>query len=363
MRLICPNCDAQYEVDAALIPATGRDVQCSNCGKTWFQEALPVVRLTPQDEVAAGAEPAVQGRSGDGLGREAEAFFSSGAGSEVGDYDEEDEVAEIEAEDVELYDESDDLQAVTEAGPDDGADEDAAAGAEPGEEIAAEADGALDEDEGEVEADLDGDTLAAEDEDDEAPVPPPPDRERPEVDAAVLGILKAEAEREIAARRADAEAMESQPDLGLAEPDRGARQAIEARTARLRGAEEEDDIRTAQVESPARRALLPDVEEINSTLTATSDRATSHAVDETLPSEATEKRRSGFRMGFSLMMLATAAAILVYLFAPQLSRAVPALAPPLAAYVDWANVLRQNADGYLERTVNSLTDFLVKLSS
>lgn len=37
MRLICPNCDAQYEVDASLIPAEGRDVQCSACGHVWFR--------------------------------------------------------------------------------------------------------------------------------------------------------------------------------------------------------------------------------------------------------------------------------------------------------------------------------------
>ena len=37
MRLICPNCDAQYEVADDVIPHDGRDVQCSNCGKTWFQ--------------------------------------------------------------------------------------------------------------------------------------------------------------------------------------------------------------------------------------------------------------------------------------------------------------------------------------
>jgi predicted Zn finger-like uncharacterized protein len=37
MRLICPNCGAQYEVDDKVIPETGRDVQCSNCGHTWFQ--------------------------------------------------------------------------------------------------------------------------------------------------------------------------------------------------------------------------------------------------------------------------------------------------------------------------------------
>ncbi|WP_187430283.1 hypothetical protein ROLI_007690 [Roseobacter fucihabitans] len=38
MRLICPNCDAQYEIpDDTLLP-DGRDVQCSNCEHTWFQE-------------------------------------------------------------------------------------------------------------------------------------------------------------------------------------------------------------------------------------------------------------------------------------------------------------------------------------
>ena len=37
MRLICPNCSAQYEVPADVIPAEGRDVQCSNCQETWFQ--------------------------------------------------------------------------------------------------------------------------------------------------------------------------------------------------------------------------------------------------------------------------------------------------------------------------------------
>ena len=37
MRLICPNCEAQYEVDPSQIPSAGRDVQCSNCEHSWFQ--------------------------------------------------------------------------------------------------------------------------------------------------------------------------------------------------------------------------------------------------------------------------------------------------------------------------------------
>lgn len=38
MRLICPNCDAQYEIPVDVMPEEGRDVQCSNCNHTWFQE-------------------------------------------------------------------------------------------------------------------------------------------------------------------------------------------------------------------------------------------------------------------------------------------------------------------------------------
>ena len=36
MLIKCPNCNAQYEVPNDIIPATGRDVQCSSCSKTWF---------------------------------------------------------------------------------------------------------------------------------------------------------------------------------------------------------------------------------------------------------------------------------------------------------------------------------------
>ncbi len=38
MRLICPNCGAQYAIADDVIPAAGRDVQCSNCAHTWFEK-------------------------------------------------------------------------------------------------------------------------------------------------------------------------------------------------------------------------------------------------------------------------------------------------------------------------------------
>jgi predicted Zn finger-like uncharacterized protein len=46
MRLVCPNCAAQYEVDDSAIPEAGRNVQCASCGDTWFQDKKP-----PQAEV------------------------------------------------------------------------------------------------------------------------------------------------------------------------------------------------------------------------------------------------------------------------------------------------------------------------
>ncbi|SFP99458.1 MJ0042 family finger-like domain-containing protein [Roseivivax halotolerans] len=49
MRLICPNCGAQYEVPTEVIPEAGRDVQCSNCGHTWFQYHPDHAAYEPDD--------------------------------------------------------------------------------------------------------------------------------------------------------------------------------------------------------------------------------------------------------------------------------------------------------------------------
>lgn len=61
MRLICPNCDAEYEVDDTAIPSVGRDVQCSACGHAWFQNH-PQTLAEAEDEAelygdAAASEP------------------------------------------------------------------------------------------------------------------------------------------------------------------------------------------------------------------------------------------------------------------------------------------------------------------
>lgn len=53
MKLICPNCQAQYEIPDVAIPETGRDVQCANCEETWFQ-ARPDVKTEPDQGGAEG---------------------------------------------------------------------------------------------------------------------------------------------------------------------------------------------------------------------------------------------------------------------------------------------------------------------
>ncbi len=50
MRLVCPNCGAQYEVDERVIPESGRDVQCSACGHAWYQ--MPQGHPDAEDEAA-----------------------------------------------------------------------------------------------------------------------------------------------------------------------------------------------------------------------------------------------------------------------------------------------------------------------
>jgi predicted Zn finger-like uncharacterized protein len=72
MKLICPKCQAQYEIPDVAIPDTGRDVQCANCNETWFQahpdaktpsgpDAVADVAKSsdpkPSDPPASGAAP------------------------------------------------------------------------------------------------------------------------------------------------------------------------------------------------------------------------------------------------------------------------------------------------------------------
>jgi predicted Zn finger-like uncharacterized protein len=293
MRITCPNCGAQYEVDDALIPETGRDVQCSNCGKGWFQPKQAEPALAEETD-AAEAPEAAAGAADQG---------DSPSDAEDTPEDSEPPVRDAEPEAAAVDEE--------ESGP--SPHEDTRPAAEEAEEV--------------------------EEAPAVAPVPPVPPR-RP--DESVLAVLREEAERELAQRRQESGAIESQPDLGLAEPP-----------SRRTGPSEAEIAAGAAVAASARRDLLPDIDEINSTLRPDAGRLAGDGA-EAEPS-VEDGRRRGFRLGFGLMLLVAALLIGLYIAAGPLAAAVPALEPVLAAYVEAANGVRAWIDGLLARGVDAMS--------
>lgn len=275
MRLICPNCGAQYEVPDDVIPDGGRDVQCSNCAHTWFEK--------PGDS---------------------ETFELSDAGISI---------PEVEVEEPVAPPPPVPPRATERPAP-------AAHVAPP---VAPEYDDYEDED--------DDDDFVA------------PSGPRRSIDPDVAEILKAEAEREAERRSANPEPedfLETQTELGLEEPSSlEERRAAEARArmARLRGEQPVDP------DTP-RRDLLPDIEEINSTLRPASDRAE----NDPSPAEAVQDRRRGFRTGFFGMILIAAVAVAVYVLAAQIAMSLPAAEPYLDSYVVWVDGLRNALDVWVQ---------------
>jgi predicted Zn finger-like uncharacterized protein len=266
MRLICPNCDAQYEVPDDIMPSSGRDVQCSNCGQTWFQHHPDHM---PDDEADTPQPPS------------------------------------------------------------------------PDEETTP------------------------------PPPPPPPPRvaqpERKQLDPAVADILRQEAEAEQAARRKmHPSGLESQPDLGLDledqrpedDADQRAREARD-RMARLRGNDAPKE-KTARPPAAAalgsRRDLLPDIEEINSSLRADTVRSGAATADIAPEFEAPtrQRMRRGFRTGFLTVLMVFIVLGVVYIMAPRLALAVPAFETPITAYVTLVNQGRSWLDGALQGVLGTL---------
>ena len=174
------------------------------------------------------------------------------------------------------------------------------------------------------------------------------------MDESLLAVLREEADRETAVRRAELpRALESQAELGLEETTgaASAAKAVRDRLARLRGQEEEPET----PEKPtARRDLLPDIEEINSTLRASTENRTG---DE-LAMEQTEAARAasstGFRSGFSLMLLIAVLLIATYLAAPKIAEQLPATKGALDSYVAGVDIARVWLDAAMRNAISGL---------
>ena len=333
MRLTCPNCGAQYEVDGSMIPDDGRDVQCSNCGHTWFQHP---------DGMAGEAQDASPETAVENL---PEAEPPAAAESE------EPQTTADTASDPE------DLTAGAEGAPDrDDATvaEEVAPDPETAEETAAEETVPEPELEQDPQPEPEPDSEAPSEEGDDIVHPAPP---RKEIDAAVLSILREEAEREVAARRSDEAALETQPDLGLAEVSASESRRVEE-AARHAEPEHEGDPGEALPAAPGSRSdLLPDVDEINSTLRPAAD----HEDAASYPDPVEEGRQKrGFRMGFALVAVIAVVMALAYVFAPQISQQVPAAEGAISTYVGWADAARAGIDTAMERSVEGLSGLLAQ---
>lgn len=156
---------------------------------------------------------------------------------------------------------------------------------------------------------------------------------RSAVSPAIAQILREEAEREEAARRAEAQPLETQPELGLEtqiDLDRQRAEEARRRMARMRG---EAALPVAAVVPPApppRRDRLPDIEEINSTLRSTADRAATLPASE---AEIVRSRRRGFRSGFMTVLVMALILALIYAVADPIAAAIPPVKPTLDTYV------------------------------
>lgn len=315
MRLICPNCGAQYEVPDEVIPTGGRDVQCSNCGDTWFQNHLKSGAPSDDDEQDAP--------------REWEKPETAPARSEPSAKEDPTPEEPVTAADERDQEESDQFEP----------DQDAP----------------------------DEDEPSAESEEAAEATPPPPTRRS--VDPGVADILRQEAAHEQQVRASEsAGGLETQPDLGLTEPpiapDERSQQA-RARMERLRGeapapdgvtSDETDD--HPDIDPSSRRNLLPDIEEINSSLTSVNDHdePTAAPMPEDLP---LPRRRSGFRTGFRLSLLLFVLGTLAYVFAPQIAAMLPAAEAPLDGFVTAVNGLRLG----LNDLIGSVTGWLSDMGS
>lgn len=341
MRITCPNCNAQYEVGDDMIPAEGRDVQCSNCGTTWFQEGRPRVASavearairrpgrTPapeEDEEAEEAEAAVDDAA------QAPTFAARGGKPRRPEPDQ--ATLDILREERELEER---LRA----------------------EAAADTPPSTDQDHG-------TEDNVAEDEETGAAAPPPVDpREQAASERARMAAAASLARARDGGRGPRAtRTAEAEPQVEVDLSDVVAETMRDAATPTAEDetiAPGDDPFDGTDVSDPvsarsARRELLPDIEEINSSLRP-DERAAEAEAGAAAEAEAPRvaQRSSGFRIGFVLVCLVIATLIAVYVFAGSISDAVPQVADMLESYVGWVDAQRVRLAAAAEALTESIS--------
>jgi hypothetical protein len=180
----------------------------------------------------------------------------------------------------------------------------------------------------------------------------------------VLEVLREEAAREAAVRRAEAPPpIEVQTDLGLAPPPPppllspsvflAARERFADLSVSPDELTSEDDMQPLPA---SRRELFPDIEEINSTLRASSEPRGDESEAETETYVGADRR--GFRTGFVMMILIAVLLSLLYAMAPRIVAAVPASESAMQAYVDGVDWARLGVDAALQSAIRSLRSLI-----
>ena len=177
------------------------------------------------------------------------------------------------------------------------------------------------------------------------------------LDDTVLEVLREEAAREAAVRRAEAPPpIEVQTDLGLAPPPPPLPPSVLAARQSFADFLVSPDELTLEEDTQARPAsrseLFPDVEEINSTLRASSEPRGDESEAGTETHVGADRR--GFRTGFLMIILIAVLLSLLYAMAPRIVAAVPASESAMQAYVDGVDLARLGVDAALQSAIRSL---------
>ena len=334
MRLVCPNCGAQYEVPEDVIPAAGRDVQCSNCGHTWF-----VAHPDSADATAMATEVAPEWETPTPASQPAAADDSAAYDGDLGEWEEPEDsslhpnapsapnarrpldpnIAELlrqEAEREQRQREA--ARSPLESQPD--------LGLQPPEETP--------EIRRHREATERMARLRGED-----PQKPAQSGAGPvESAAAAAAVAGAAPPRPThpRARSASAPAAERSQRPAPAPAPAAAPAATPAQAPQT-----SPDEMAASLAS--RKALLPDVEQINSTLRANSERRPASADDFETPQSAgddTNPNSGGFRQGLTFAVFVALILAALYIYAPLLGDRFAPLQPPLAQYTDLVDQAR-----------------------
>ncbi|MCK0139892.1 hypothetical protein [Aliiroseovarius sp. F47248L] len=176
-----------------------------------------------------------------------------------------------------------------------------------------------------------------------------------QLDDGVRSILQEEAERERKARESEREGLETQPDLGLDDAPASTADNIsktmadEHNEAQDEAAPTSDDIKA--------RNVLPDIEEINSTLDAPADEPGETVID---PADGAEVAAGGFRRGFILVVVLACLLAILYIFAPTIGERFPAVQPAMEQFVALADKVRVGLEDVMRSAIGKMQGLIDK---